>query len=105
MKNRLIYSEIKKDKITQKRYFRALKYPEIPVSVHDLWVVTTAGDRLDLLANRFYKDVRLWWVIANANRDIIQRDSFMLKSGLQIRIPSNISSILKAFEIANKKAY
>ena len=105
MKNRLNYLEIKKDKKTKKKYFCSLRYPEIPPSVHDLWVVTTAGDRLDLLANRFYKDVRLWWVIANANRDIIQRDSFMLKSGLQIRIPSNISSILKAFEIANKKAY
>ena len=47
MKNRLNYLEIKKDKKTKKKYFCSLRYPEIPPSVHDLWVVTTAGDRLD----------------------------------------------------------
>lgn len=104
MRNRL--QSIKKYKVGKGlRAYKPIRYPNIPFSVDDIYVTTTAGDRLDLLANQFYKDVRLWWVIANANRDIIQRDSFMLKSGLQIRIPSNISNILKAFELANKKAY
>tara|TARA_A100001515_G_scaffold12860_3_gene9746 strand:- start:655 stop:966 length:312 start_codon:yes stop_codon:yes gene_type:complete len=103
MKNRLqnISIELK----NQKRYFRGIKYPNIPLSINDLYVITTAGDRLDLLANQFYKDVRLWWVIATANRDIVRRDSFGLKPGLEIRIPSNIQRILQDYKNLNNKSY
>ena len=100
MRDRLKYiSQIRKKKT---RAYRIIKYPEIPLSINDLYVVTTAGDRLDLLANQFYNDVRLWWVIANANRDIVRKDSYGLNPGLEIRIPSNITKILKDFENINK---
>ena len=36
-----------------KRYFKPAKYPEIPLSIDDLYVVTTSGDRLDLLQISF----------------------------------------------------
>ena len=32
----------------RKRYYKALKYPEIPLSIEDIYVITTSGDRLDL---------------------------------------------------------
>ena len=100
MRDRLKYiSQIRKKKT---RVYRIIKYPEIPLSINDLYVVTTAGDRLDLLANQFYNDVRLWWVIATANRDIVRKDSYGLNPGLEIRIPSNITKILKDFENINK---
>jgi nucleoid-associated protein YgaU len=103
MKNRLENISIEKKK--QQRYYRSLKYPNIPLSVNDLYVVTTAGDRLDLLANQFYNDIRLWWVIATANRDIVRRDSYGLKPGLEIRIPANIQRILQDFQNLNNKSY
>ena len=85
-----------------KNYYKALKYPSIPTSSNDIYIRTTIGDRLDLLANQFYYDIRLWWVIATANPHIIRRDSYALKPNLEIRIPSNITQILKAFEQINK---
>ena len=60
------------------------------------------GDRLDNLAHEFYKDVDLWWIISIANSGVIRRDSFNLKPGLEIRIPIDISSIIKQFEVINK---
>lgn len=86
----------------RKRYYKALKYPEIPLSIEDIYVITTSGDRLDLLANQFYKDTRLWWIIANANPEIVRRDSFNLKPGLEVRIPTNTTKILNDFEQLNK---
>ena len=84
------------------KHFKQIKYPEIPYSINDLYVSTISGDRLDLLANQFYKDVDLWWVISTANPNIIRRDSYNLKPGLEIRIPLDIPSIMKQFELINK---
>ena len=101
MRNRSKYSKI----ITTKEgrpYFKPLKYPDIPYSVNDLYIITTIGDRLDSLANQFYNDIRLWWIIANANPGIVGRDSFSLKAGLEVRIPSNYRYILERFEKINK---
>jgi hypothetical protein len=101
MKNRLAKIQIINNQGT-KRYFKAIKYPPIPLSVDDLYVVTTSGDRFDLLANQFYGDVRLWWIIAYSNIDVIRRDSFALKAGIQIRIPADINKIMEDFEDINK---
>ena len=64
-------------------------------------MLTQAGDRLDTLAHMFYNDVDLWWVIATANPDIVRRDSFNLKPGLEMRIPQDIQTILENFEQLN----
>ena len=93
---------IKEKRTNGKRYLRAIKYPEIPTSINDLYVGTVKGDRLDLLAHEYYKDVALWWVISIANSDIIRRDTFVLDEGLEIRIPSDIQTILADFEQINK---
>tara|TARA_R110001583_G_scaffold108171_4_gene256901 strand:+ start:211 stop:516 length:306 start_codon:yes stop_codon:yes gene_type:complete len=85
-----------------KRYYHAVRYPEIQFSSRDIYVTTITGDRLDSLANQFYHDVRLWWVIAVANPQIVRRDSYALKPNLEIRIPSNLSLILKNYETINK---
>ncbi len=81
--------------------FKNIKYPEIPLNINDIYIVTIIGDRLDLLADKFYNDQRLWWIIANANRDIVRRDSYALKPGIEIRIPSNIQKILGDFDNIN----
>ena len=86
----------------RKRIYKALKYPEIPLSINDLYVTTNDGDRLDLLANQFYQDVDMWWIIATANPGVVKRDTFNLKPGLEIRIPIDTQSIIQNFESLNK---
>ena len=100
MPSRLNYISKKSD--NNKRYYKSLKYPEIPLSANDLYVITTSGDRLDLLANEYYQDIGLWWIISTANPDVIRRDSFGLKPGIEIRIPANVQGIIEAFEALNK---
>ena len=102
MPSRIKYTRTK-SKLNQKRYYYPLKYPEIPLSLDDIYIITSVGDRLDNLANKFYKDGDLWWIIATANPDIVRRDSFNLKSFLQIRIPMNIDEIIVNFENLNKE--
>ena len=100
MSDRLLYSKTLKNP-QGKRYYRHLKYPSIPYSINDLYVSTVSGDRLDLLAHQFYKDVDLWWIISTSNPDIVRRDSLNLKPGLEIRVPSNYEQIIENFEQLN----
>ena len=72
-----------------KRFYDAKIYPEIPRSNNDLYVITAFGDRYDLLANRYYKNPSLWWVISSANPEYI--GSLYPPIGVQLRIPADIS--------------
>tara|TARA_Y100000004_G_C8703363_1_gene322628 strand:- start:221 stop:526 length:306 start_codon:yes stop_codon:yes gene_type:complete len=101
MANRLKYMRIRKDS-KGKRFYKNIKYPNIPLTSNDIYVITTIGDRLDSIAFQFYNDVRLWWVIATANPQVIRRDSYNLKPNLEIRIPANVSSIIEKFEQLNQ---
>ena len=91
-----------KSPINQKKYFRHVIYPSIKISERDIYIITRLGDRLDILAQSYYKDSQLWWVISNANPNILKRDSIYIKPGTQIRIPHNIERILNDFEALNK---
>lgn len=75
-------------------------YPPIPRSIDDIYVITTPGDRLDLLAYNYYGDVSYWWIIAEANG--IGKGSFTIPPGLQLRIPKNINAILTNLQNLNK---
>ena len=44
----------------------------------------------------------MWWIIATANPGVIKRDTFNLKPGLEIRIPTDTQSIMQNFESLNK---
>ena len=82
------------------RLYKTVKYPEIPRSENDIYVITTDGDRYDNLALEFYKDANLWWVIASANNEY-SKNSLFTPRGVQLRIPSDISSILSAYNALN----
>ena len=84
-----------------KRMYTTVKYPSIPLSSTDIYVYAEVGDRYDQLANSYYGDTSLWWIISKANPDKIRRDSLLLKPGIQIRIPNNIQVILNTFENLN----
>ena len=75
-------------------------YPNIPLRDDDIYVATELGDRLDTLANYFYDDSSLWWIISTANNDIPQ-SSLYLPEGVQIRIPADVTIAINNFEAIN----
>ena len=82
--------------------FNTIIYSSIPKNDNDIYVISQAGDRLDLLANQFYGDVDLWWIIAISNIGKVRRDSFFIKPGLQIRIPQNTQEIIEKYNTLNQ---
>ncbi len=75
-----------------KRLYTTVKYPRIPLSNTDIYVYAEEGDRYDQLAETYYGDSSLWWVISIANESLPQ-NSYYLPLGAQVRIPQNIGAI------------
>lgn len=75
-------------------------YPDIPLSFDDIYVFTDEGDRFDILAETYYKDSNLWWVISIANPQFSQ-DSMTPDIGVQIRIPGNVGAIVNQYNLLN----
>ena len=102
------YSKIKEIKNTNlnvgnlgSTYYRTTLYPEIPLSGDDIYIMTDFGDRLDILASQFYKDVSLYWVIISANPQNINFGSIFLPPGTQLRIPMDMNSIIISYNNLN----
>ena len=100
-----LYRNIKTKLNSESRKYNYVNvvYPDISYNDDDSYIITTDGDRLDLLANQFYRDTNLWWVINNANPDATRGDSIVVKRGVQLRIPSegSIPDLLRKFEKLN----
>jgi hypothetical protein len=86
------YQFTKQDK---KRKYLTTELPVIKELNSDIYIITKVGDRLDTLANKYYKDSTLWWIIARANPDYISGDSFFLEPATRIRIPVNHIEIIQ----------
>lgn len=83
-----------------KNYYKNVIYPEIPETEDDFYVITTGEDRYDILAQEFYGDSSLWWVIASANN--VNKDSIVVRQGIQLRIPASPVEAKLSFERVNK---
>ena len=94
------YQNIPIVKIDKKRVYQTTRYPEIPLSENDTYVYTVQGDRYDILAQQYYSDSSLWWIISTANEQLIQ-NTLTIPEGIQIRIPTNPAGIIKTFNIIN----
>ena len=81
---------------------RSTRYPELPKDINDIYVITTEGDRLDLLAQQFYGDINLWWIISSGNPDIMPQNSLFIPVGEEIRIPYNVSLAKTLFNTINR---
>ena len=79
-----------------KPYYESKRYPVIPLSESDIYVVTTEGDRLDLIANQYYKDSSLWWIIAFVNSNVTKGSMFPA-SGVQLKIPTDLSKVIRLY--------
>jgi nucleoid-associated protein YgaU len=88
------------DKDTNKSYMETTIYPKVSASNSDIYIITDETDRLDLLAFKYYGDSKMWWIIANANN--INDATFYVEPGTQLRIPSNIQSIINNLTNINK---
>jgi len=96
------YDVIKKVEVDGTRRQLTTSYPNIPYSSEDFYVITTGGDRFDLLAQEYYSNVAYWWVIATANPHI-SRKNFAIEQGVQLRIPANIDNIIAEFNRQNNQ--
>jgi len=103
------YQNIPKEKIDGNVVYKTSRYPEIPLSPDDIYIYTTQGDRLDILAQQFYNDSSLWWIISIANTNNagtsisvnLPQNSLIVPDGTQIRIPSDYVSIIRDFNLIN----
>lgn len=84
-----------------KPYIRQKYYPNIPLSENDVYIITTVGDRLDTLSYSFYGDAEMWWVISMANNNVT-RGSLYPTPGTQLRIPTDINTVLNIFNQFNQ---
>jgi nucleoid-associated protein YgaU len=94
------YENIKIAKTDEgKRYHTSVKYPIIERKSNDRYIIGARHDRLDNLAFKYYKDTRLWWIIARANN--IGKGSFEVPIGKQLRIPFDYLSIVTQYNNLN----
>ncbi len=82
-----------------RRHSKTVVMSNVPYSPKDIYVQTAVGDRLDTLAFDFYGEVKYWWVIASANA--LPGDSLYPPIGVQLRIPTNIQTVLSTYNLVN----
>ena len=103
------YQNIPKIKIDGNLVYQTSRYPEVQLSENDIYVYTTQGDRFDILAQQYYKDSSLWWVISiantgNAGADTLvslPQNTLVIPQGIQIRIPANYVNVIRNFTAIN----
>jgi hypothetical protein len=100
MANRYTYTNVVKDTDTNKSYMQSTIYPKIKASDNDFYIISEAGDRLDLLAKKYYNNTSLWWIIAVANN--LNDGNFFVEEGLQLRIPSDVAKISSELKRINE---
>jgi len=77
------------------RQFKSNIYPPIPRAITDIYLISNSGDRLDILAYKYYRDQTLWWIIATANG--LGKSGMIVPPGLQLRIPTDIGEIQEVY--------
>ncbi len=75
-------------------------YPDVPVSENDWYVITTAGDRYDVLSQQFYSTAEFWWIIAVANN--LPCDTLCPEIGIQLRIPADPQGYIEKVKKENE---
>ena len=94
--NRYRHQRIKLDKENGNRKLSSIEYAKISPKDSDISYVVKYGDSYGSLANRFYNDTTLWWVIAAANN--VGKGGLTLAAGLQIRIPQRMDKVMSDYK-------
>lgn len=74
------------DTTKQTRYYLSTLPVTIPTEEVPFVYLSVAGDRLDTIANAFYRTPTLWWVIARANK--LANGSIAVEAGTPLYIPN-----------------
>lgn len=82
-----------------KLYLSSTYYPNISIRDSDIYIISNETTMLDMLAYEYYKDKDLWWIIYRANN--LTGGKLTVPIGIQLRIPTNIYSILQDFKNIN----
>jgi len=100
MPNRYQYSTSNTPRWDGKQVYKSTTYPVLTPQDSDIVIISNDTTKLDDLAYKYYSDVSLWWIIALANSGL-GTGKLSIPSGRQIRIPTNISSILNQMKLLN----
>ncbi len=87
--------------LDDKQMYVTVKYPNIPLSENDIYILASSIDRYDKLALDYYGDTSLWWIISTANNNLPQ-NSLFLPLGSYVRIPAGYLDILEKYNILNE---
>lgn len=87
-------------KVGEPRQLGTTIVPVLPISPADTYIKTTSSDRLDKLANTFYGDANLWWVIAVTNG--LGKGSLYVPPNTTLRIPTDNRSIQEFINLFNR---
>jgi len=83
---------IKKRDKNKKLHYSPSFVNKIPIKDSDIFIFVNDGDRFDMLAQRYYGDSNLWWIIAKANQ--MGNGRLGIDHTKKIRIPTEIDEIL-----------
>lgn len=93
------YDNIKHRIVEDKNSKQTSIYPEVASSEEDYYIITTMGDRYDILSKQFYGTADYWWVIAS-NNPHSRKDTLFLEPGIQLRIPP-YRKVKEQYELLN----
>ena len=82
-----------------KLIYNSVIYPIIPQKETDIIVTARVGDRLDLLAYKYYNNKNDWWIIAVASE--LNQGSLHVEPGTQLRIPIEVDDIIQDYNRIN----
>ena len=77
-------------KINNGQYYSFTLYPYI-ININDTdfyKIIVKQGDRLDLLAKKYYNNSTFWWIIAMVNK--LQCDSLMVPVQTKLYVPKEV---------------
>ena len=83
------YNQTKKIRKNNKEYYGTTIYKKVPEKNSDMYFISQVGDRCDTLAQRFFNDSSLWWIIARMNNI----KTMNIPAGISLRIPKSIIDI------------
>jgi len=81
-----------------KQYLNRIEYPVIPIRDSDIFIRGVFGQTFMNLANQYYGDKDLWWIIARANN---QAESIYMIPGKEYCIPQDTGLIFQEFNELN----
>lgn len=94
------YRTIPFRRVDEKRVTSTSIYPEVAASEEDYYIISTIGDRFDILSQQFYGSSEYWWILASANPNV-RRDTLFITPGIQLRVPP-YRTVIEAFESLNR---